>query len=90
MKRGILSHARRNALRGLILVLPLVVTVWLLRLLYRLVDTNITPRVMDLFVWADVPGLERWIVRNGLVPAVGVLLTATLIYLLGVGPAPPR
>jgi uncharacterized membrane protein len=83
VKRGIVAHARRNVLRGLVLVLPLVVTVWLLRLLYRVVDTNITPRIMDLFVWADVPGLERWIVRNGLVPAVGVLLTAALIYLLG-------
>jgi uncharacterized membrane protein len=84
MKRGLLAHVRRHLLRGLFLVLPLVVTLWLLGLVYGLVQASVTPLVMDLFVRIDVPGLERWIVRNGLLPLIGVLLTATLIYLLGV------
>lgn len=84
MKRGVLAHVRRHLLRGLFLILPLVVTVWLLGLVYRLVQASVTPLVMDLFVRMDVPGLERWIVRNGLLPLIGLVLTATLIYLLGV------
>jgi len=84
MRRGLLAHVRRHLLRGLFLVLPLVVTLWLLGIVYGLVQSSVTPLVMDLFVWIDVPGLERWIVLHGLLPLIGVLLTATLIYLLGV------
>lgn len=82
MKRSIWGHIRKHLLRGLILVLPLVITVWLLGLLFDLLNTTVTPQVRGALEWLGIPGLERWFARLG-IPAVGLVLTAGFIYLLG-------
>ena len=82
MTGGVLAHVRRNIVRGLLLVLPLIVTVWLLTLLFNLVDETVTPVLFTLLAWLDVGGTERILFR-GAVPLVGLLLTVTIVYALG-------
>ena len=45
-------------------------------------NENVTPWVRDVLMWARIPGLERWFARLG-IPIIGLLLTVTFIYLLG-------
>jgi len=82
MSDRVFAHVRRQIVRGLFLVLPMLVTIWLLGFLFEVVDKNVTPLVHGVLVWAGIPGLERWFARMG-IPIVGLLCTALLIYLLG-------
>jgi uncharacterized membrane protein len=82
MNDRVFAHVRRQIVRGLFLVLPLLVTIWLLGLLFEVVDKNVTPLVHGVLVWAGIPGLERWFARMG-IPIVGLLCTFLTIYLLG-------
>lgn len=80
--RRVLIHVRGRLARGLFLVLPLLITVWLLGLLFDIIDANVTPFVMAVLRRAQVPGLELWPTRV-LATVVGLLLTGTSIYLIG-------
>lgn len=82
MNRGVWGHVRASLLRGLVLVLPLVITVWLLGLLFDVINTRVTPHIRGLFLWLGITELERWFARWG-IPVVGLVLTATFVYLLG-------
>jgi uncharacterized membrane protein len=66
----------------LILVLPLLITVWLLRVLFNVINTNVTPLVRQVLIWAGIPNLELWFARLG-IPIIGLLMTALFVYLLG-------
>jgi uncharacterized membrane protein len=83
MKHSLVAHIRRNILRGLFLVSPMLITGWLLIILFSVIDRNVTPLVRQVLVWARVPGLERWIAQLG-IPLVGIILTIICVYLLGV------
>jgi len=76
------SHVRRNLIRGLVLVLPLLITLWLLGILFDILNVYVTPLVRQSLVWIGIPGLERWFARMG-IPIIGLLLTVLSIYLLG-------
>ena len=82
MSVGLLAHVRSRLIRGTVLVLPALITIWLLRLLFRIIDTNVTPYVRSLLEALGIPGLERWFARLG-VPIIGLLLTAAFVYLIG-------
>jgi uncharacterized membrane protein len=82
MRANLLVHIRRKLIQGLFLVLPLLITLWLLTILFNLINENVTPHVRDLLAWSGITGLERWIARLG-IPIIGILLTAGFIYLLG-------
>ena len=69
-------------MRGAVLVLPALITIWLLRLLFRILDANVTPYVRLVLESMGMPGLERWFARLG-VPIIGILLTALFVYLIG-------
>jgi uncharacterized membrane protein len=79
---GLLAHVRSRLVRGTILVLPALITIWLLRLLFRIIDANVTPYVRSVLEAMGMPGLERWLARLG-VPIIGLLLTAAFVYLIG-------
>lgn len=79
---GPISHLRRHLLRGLILVLPLLITVWLLSILFDVINTNVTPVIRQVLIWAGIPHLEVWFARLG-IPIIGLLTTVLFIYLLG-------
>jgi uncharacterized membrane protein len=83
MTKGILAHIRRGLVRGLFMVLPLLITVWLLGLLFSVVNATLTPWVQRLLEWAGVPGIDRALGRHVGIPIVGLLLTVLFVYLLG-------
>jgi len=82
MRRSLVAHLRRQLLHGVALVLPLLITAWLLELLFRLIDERIGPHVGALLERMGVPGLDHGIGRFA-VPLVGALLTLLFVYLLG-------
>jgi len=82
VRTGILGHVRSRLVRGTVLVLPALITVWLLRLLFNVIDGNVTPYVRAVLLWMGIPGLERWFAKLG-VPIIGLLLTAAFVYLIG-------
>jgi uncharacterized membrane protein len=82
MRPYLFGHFRRKLVQGLFLVLPLLITLWLLTILFDLINNNVTPYVKEVLIWSGIPGLERWFARLG-IPIIGLLLTALFIYLLG-------
>ncbi len=82
MRHGVLGHLRDRFVRGLLLVLPLLVTVWLLRILFGIVHDNVTPLVFAFLRAIGLGGLEGWHAKVT-VPLIGILLTLLVIYLIG-------
>jgi len=82
MRPYLFGHFRRKLLQGFFLVLPLLITLWLLTILFDLINDNITPYVKEVLIWSGIPGLERWFARLG-IPIIGILLTAFFIYFFG-------
>ena len=82
MQSKILFHLRSRTIRGLLLILPMLVTIWLLKILFNLVNLYITPLVMAAFRAAGSPDIDRWQARIGF-PIIGLLLTVLAIYLCG-------
>jgi uncharacterized membrane protein len=77
-------HLRKKFFTGLLILLPLFITLWLLSALFRLVDGTITPWVQRILGVTGVevfthPGFIEY-----LIPLVGVVITVGLIYLTGV------
>ncbi len=82
MRNKILFHLRSRTVRGLLLILPMLVTLWLLKILFDLINTYMTPMVVAVFRAAGSPDLDRWQARIGF-PIIGFLLTVLAIYLCG-------
>ena len=81
MTGRVLAHVRRHLLRGLMLILPLVVTIWLLGLLFSAINDLVSPPLR----WALERGglaTEDWFHRFA-VPFMSVLLTVFFVYGLG-------
>lgn len=76
------QHFRSRFVRGILVVLPLLITIWLLRVLFDLVDGNVTPIVVAVFQALGAEDLDRWQTRLGY-PIVGILLTVLLVYFIG-------
>jgi uncharacterized membrane protein len=77
------QRLRHVFLTGLFILLPLVITIWLLGLLLRIVETVASPILLGFLrlVWphlVDEPAVTSWIV-----PIVGVLLTLALVLCAG-------
>ena len=64
------------------IVLPLLITIWLLSFLFNIINANVTPVVLTILKASGTPGLELWPARI-LVPLIGLILTAASIYLIG-------
>jgi uncharacterized membrane protein len=77
-----MAHVRGKIGRGLILVLPALITLWLLGLLFRIINDNVTPLILAVLRRADFPWLDQWPTRI-VVPLIGIVLTAALVYLIG-------
>ena len=80
---NLVPHVRARLVRGLLLALPTIITLWLLRILFRLVSDNATPWVLALLRAFGFEDVDPWHGRL-LVPMVGVVLTLVVVYLLGV------
>lgn len=82
MRHPLLTHLRGKLIRGLFLVLPLLITVWLLGLLFDIVNRNVTPWVRRLVLRLGTDELEGLLARFG-IPVMSLFLTVLLIYLIG-------
>ncbi len=82
MRHRVLAHFRSKLARGLLLVLPLLVTVWLLGLLFDIVNWNVTPWVRRIVLRLGIEELEGLFARLG-IPVMSLILTVGLIYLVG-------
>ena len=80
---GIGRHLRQTLLTGLLVLLPLFITVWLLTVLFHLVDGVITPWVRRAFLLTGVPLFEEPAFLDYATPAIGLIITLLLIYVAG-------
>lgn len=70
-------------LTGLVILLPLVITIWLLGILVRMVEAVSTPVLLWSLrlvwpIWAEDPVVSRW-----MVPVLGMLITVLLVIAVG-------
>ncbi len=80
---SVVAHFRRSLLAGLLMILPLVVTLWLFALVLRPVRRFVTPPVMGLI---EAVGLAPILELPGAGMAagfIGLVLTVVVIYLVG-------
>ncbi len=74
---------RRVFLTGLIVMLPIFISLWVIHLIFSLIDDTVTPLVVDLI---RLLGVGRWVESawvEYLAPVVSVTLSVLVIYLVG-------
>ena len=72
-----LRHVRTHFIRGLLIVLPTIITFWLLRILFGIVSDNVTPWVLRALAASNVAWVGDWHARF-VVPLIG-LIAANLV-----------
>lgn len=75
---------RTAFLTGLLIILPLVITLWLLSFLFGPIQRFATPQAVALLRWIGLGGLLEAPGAGVVTTAVGLVLTAILVYLVGV------
>ena len=81
--RDVLARGRRLFLTGLVILLPLIITVWLLRLLFGLVNAVSTPLILGALRVAGLSLVEDEAFATYLAPLIGIVVTLCLIILVG-------
>lgn len=76
------SHLRTHLIRGLLILLPTIITFWLLRILFAMISGNVTPWVVRILGALGVQGLDDWHARF-VAPMIGVVLTMLFVYVIG-------
>ena len=74
---------RTRFLGGLLILLPLFVTVWVLYLLFRLINATVTPWIVGFLDWIRNPFFQTAWIRM-MAPVFALLLTLLLICLIGI------
>jgi len=77
-------HLRKKFFTGLVVLLPLFITLWLFSALFHLVDGTITPWVRRLLTFTAVEVFTRPSFIAYLIPLIGVMITVGIIYATGV------
>jgi uncharacterized membrane protein len=80
---GPLARLRRLFLTGLVIILPLLITIWLLRVLFNMVHGVSTPLILRALSLMRIPLADDPSFTTYIAPLIGVLLTALLILLVG-------
>ncbi|MFQ5743439.1 MAG: DUF502 domain-containing protein [Acidobacteriota bacterium] len=79
-----LSHFRKAFLTGLLVIFPLLITIWLLSLLFAPIQHFATPPVVAILRWLGLGALLDLPGAGVGASLIGLLLTAIFIYLVGV------
>ena len=79
---SVLNHLRKHAARGILLLVPLLITLWVLGIFLAVVNSRITPLVLLLFRHLGAPADNSWAGR-WIASLTGIVLTGVLIYGLG-------
>jgi uncharacterized membrane protein len=72
---------RRTFVTGLLVIMPVLITYWVVRLLFGTINNTVTPvifKLMGLFA----PGQEDWLLKFA-APIVSIVLAVAVIYLIG-------
>lgn len=77
------AHFRSRLGSGLLILLPLIFTVWLLKFLFDAVHESVSPAVTRLLRWVGVEGLDQW-PRIAAIPLIEIAVVAILVYVAGV------
>lgn len=77
------AHFRRSFLTGLLIILPLVLTLWLFGLVLRPVQRFATPAVMAMIGWSGLGALLDLPGAGAAAGVIGLVLTVFVIYLVG-------
>ena len=80
---NLLERTRDVFLTGLIIILPLIITMWLLGLLFRLVEATSSPFILSVLEVVRPEMAEDPAITRFAVPVVGILLTLVLILVVG-------
>jgi uncharacterized membrane protein len=79
----LLVLVRRRFLAGLAVILPLVITLWLLGILLDIVDALSAPLILAVLGRLLPQYVEDRVFTTYVVPVIGILLTLLLIFLAG-------
>ena len=74
---------RRTFVTGLIIVMPVVVTYWLIALIFGAVHNQVTPVLTNIVALVAPGPWLQWAWVNYIAPLVSVLLAVTMVYLIG-------
>ena len=77
------SRLRRLFLTGLVIILPLVITIWLLRVLFGLVHGVSTPFILKVLSLLRLPLVDDPGFSTYLAPLIGVSATLVLVLMVG-------
>ena len=79
-----LGHLRQLFVTGLVILLPLIITLWVLGILFGLVRRVSTPLIFKALELLRVPLLDDPAFSTYGVPLIGIVLTLLLVLLVGV------
>ena len=79
---NLFKHIRRRFGAGLFIVLPLFITVWVLYIMFSVIDSWITPSLMKLLATLQVPFIDT-IQARIIIPVIGIIVLFFFIYILG-------
>jgi len=83
VERTIWARLRQIFFTGLAITLPLIITIWLLRVLFEMVHTISTPALLGLVRLISPRYAENPAFATYFAPFIGIVLTALLILLIG-------
>jgi uncharacterized membrane protein len=81
--RGFGRHLRQRLLTGVVVLLPLFITLWLLSALFQLVDGTITPWVREGLSLTGIAFFQRPAFFRFVAPLAGLVTTVLLVYAAG-------
>ncbi|MFQ5878441.1 MAG: DUF502 domain-containing protein [Acidobacteriota bacterium] len=82
--RSPFGRIRRLFLTGFAILLPLIITVWILGLLFDLVRGITTPFILKILKWTRFPYADDPAFTTYLAPLIGFVLTVLLVLLVGI------
>jgi uncharacterized membrane protein len=82
-RRTLLARLRQDFLAGLAILLPLVITLWVLNILFGLVHGVSTPSILRVLRLLRVPLVDDPAFARYIVPIVGLFATLFVILLVG-------
>lgn len=83
VERSVWARLRQLFFTGLAITLPLIITIWLLRILFEMVHGISTPVLLGLIRLLSPRYAENPAFATYFAPFIGILLTALLILLVG-------
>jgi len=69
---------KRTFLTGLLIILPVFITYWVMRFIFAQIDQAVTPTIRQAVVWAGF----QWLLEEGWVPYIAPMVSVTLLVLL--------